>query len=555
MMRHRDLRYGAVVDISTRRVVAALLTASIVQLAGTALAPTSAAIAGELSSSEARGKHIYTKGESPDRRVITARLQRTESAAPAAIIPCISCHGTDGRGSDDEVAVAPLEIDWRSLSAPEGHRHEQRAHGPFDEATVARAIIAGVDPDGNSLDAMMPRYNISDEDMADLIAYLKVIETQLDPGLSESRIRLGTVLPMEGQLAGVGRAIRDTLEAYFDTVNGSGGIHGRRLELVVAPWGKNDDPAIWQARDLLAAEPLFAIVSSHLPGYDAELAALAGEQQIPLIGPYTFFPPENGDHYGYGFYLLSGLAQQAEALVDAAVARLDPKASRLAVVHPLLQSFDTLADAVRQRAGHYKLEPVVTSTYALNAFDAGATVSTLIDARADAVVFLGSAAEFVQFGHAAERLGWQPLLLAPASLAEREVFDLPASFGGSVLLSYSTLPSDYSAAGAAEFEQLHDDYEFDYQHSAAQIAAYTAARLLVEGLERAGRALSRERLLHALERLDSFHAGLVPPLSYGPNRRIGSLGAYIVPVNLVTGRLEAPGAWIALDESRENARP
>ena len=155
----------------TRR-VASLFASSIVQLAATALVPTSAAIAGELSSSEARGKHIYTEGESAGRRVITARLQRTESAAPAAIIPCIGCHGADGRGSDDEDAVAPLEIDWRALSAPEGHWHKQRTHGPFDETTVARAIIAGVDPDGNSLDATMPRYNMSDEDMADLIAYV-----------------------------------------------------------------------------------------------------------------------------------------------------------------------------------------------------------------------------------------------------------------------------------------------------------------------------------------------------------------------------------------------
>jgi ABC-type branched-subunit amino acid transport system substrate-binding protein len=223
-------------------------------------------------------------------------------------------------------------------------------------------------------------------------------------------------------------------------------------------------------------------------------------------------------------------------------------------VYPLLQSFDTLADAVRRRAGRHELEPVVTSTYTLNTFDAGATVSTLIDANVDAVVFLGSAAEFVQFGHAAERPGWQPLLLAPASLTEREVLGLPASFGGRVLLSYASLPSDYSAAGTAEFEQLHDDYDFDYQHSAAQIAAYSATRLLAEGLERAGRALSRERLLHALEHLDSFHAGLVPPLSYGPNRRIGSLGAHVVPVDLVAGHLESPGAWIALDEPKENAR-
>jgi len=399
----------------------------------------------------------------------------------------------------------------------------------------------------------MPRYNMSADDTADLIAYLKVMETQLDPGLSDDRIRLGTVLPIEGQLAGVGRAMRDTIEAYFNKVNANGGVYGRELELVVGAWGANDDPAIWQARDLLAAEPLFALVSGYLSGYEVELAALAEEEEIPLIGPYTVVPPDTASDQRYSFYLLSGLAQQAEALVVAAVAEADSGATKVAVVHPLVQSFETLADAVRERAGQHGLDPVVISAYALDTFDAGAVAMELRDAQVDAVVFLGSATEFVQFGYAAEHLDWKPLLLSPGSLAEREVFDLPANFGGRVLLSYAALPSDYSPAGAAEFEQLHEDYAFDYRHSIAQIAAYTAARVLVEGLERSGRALSRDRLRRSLERQEGFHAGLVPPLTYGPNRRIGSLGAHVVRVDLVAGRFEASADWIALDQTDTNA--
>ena len=74
--------------------------------------------------------------------------------------------------------------------------------------------------------------------------------------------------------------------------------------------------------------------------------------------------------------------------------------------------------------------------------------------------------------------------------------------------------------------------------------AYTAAKVLVTALERAGRELTREELLLALERLDSFHPGLVPALSYGEDRRIGSVGVHIVPVDLAEGRFTEPVRWI-----------
>jgi ABC-type branched-subunit amino acid transport system substrate-binding protein len=106
------------------------------------------------------------------------------------------------------------------------------------------------------------------------------------------------------------------------------------------------------------------------------------------------------------------------------------------------------------------------------------------------------------------------------------------------------LPTDYSPEGAADFERLHEKYGFDYAYSIAQVNAYTAARVLVEALERAGRNLSRGQIVTALESLDGFHPGLAPALSYVEGRRTGSVGAHIVPVNLVEDRFTEPVRWI-----------
>ena len=72
----------------------------------------------------------------------------------------------------------------------------------------------------------------------------------------------------------------------------------------------------------------------------------------------------------------------------------------------------------------------------------------------------------------------------------------------------------------------------------------SAPGFLVEALDRAGRRLSRTKIVSALEELDDFHPGLAPALSYGADRRIGSIGVHIVPVDLVEYRFTEPVRWI-----------
>jgi hypothetical protein len=67
--------------------------------------------------------------------------------------------------------------------------------------------------------------------------------------------------------------------------------------------------------------------------------------------------------------------------------------------------------------------------------------------------------------------------------------------------------------------------------------------LLVEGLRRAGRELSRVALVDALEALYGYETGVTPPLSYGPNRRIGARGAHVVAVDLIKKSYEPVGGW------------
>ena len=551
-MRPRDLRNGVVAASKTTRQAAAAPFVSVLVIAGMVLfLPAQSTSAADLTEAEKRGKYLYEEGRSRSRRVIMADLQSGEPV-PASVLPCINCHGADGRGAKDYVGVAPLNVNWYALASSGDHQHALRAHRPFDEDSLARAIILGKDPDGNDMDKAMPRYDLGKDDTMDLIAYLKVMDSQSDPGISGSTVNIGTVLPTEGPNAALGDAIRATIEAVFEEVNAGGGVHDRQLRLIVGGWGASEAPQIWAARDLVNQQPVSMLVSPYVPNYDAELEALATEKRLPVVGPYTVLQPDGSDDEDnrFTFYLVAGLELQAEALVQAAAASLEPADTHLAIVYPRVRFFNELSAAASRAAGRLGFASVSEQVFELNRFEARSSVLELRENDAGAVLFLGSGPELVQMALAADAAGYAPLLLAPGLMAERNAFEVPERFSRRLLLAYPSLPIDYTPDGAEEFEKLHEKYGFSYDFSIAQVNAFTAAKVLVAGLQGAGRDLTREQLVTALEELDGFHPGLVPAVSYDEERRIGSVGVHIVPVDLAEDRFTEPVRWI-IPESAE----
>jgi mono/diheme cytochrome c family protein len=93
---------------------------------------------------------------------------------------CASCHGPDGRGGAPVMMSTEIPPDIRYhhlLEEEHQEEHEKgEAHPPYTDETIKRAITEGVEPDGESLDWSMPRWSMSDEDLDDLLAFLKTLD-------------------------------------------------------------------------------------------------------------------------------------------------------------------------------------------------------------------------------------------------------------------------------------------------------------------------------------------------------------------------------------------
>ncbi len=496
-------------------------------------------LAAELTPSEARGKQIYHEGSSPAGSDITAVIGDAGTEVSAAIMPCGSCHGADGRGRP-EGGVSPSDLTWPALTKPyRVERADGRQHPPYTQRLLVRAITMGLDPAGNSLHVAMPRYRLTHQDVGDLVAYLKRLDSDLDPGLTDTSITLATQLPRDGALESLGGAIEAILQAYFDDLNQRGGIYSRQIDLRVMPAPVAAEDRVSTLRSELQSDEVFALVGTFLPGAEQEITDLVEDMRVPLVGPFTQHPQLGFPLNPYVFYLLPGLEDLGRAMVGHAT---EEGADRTAVVVDSQSRFEPAAEAILDRLAELDRDANIQSNnlkLELNGLD-----PAHLGERPDHIFLLANGEQQTAFFQQAAAASWYPRVFLPGSLLGRETFDAPAGFDQRIHLAFPTLPGNQAAASTEAYRDLAVRYSLPTRHVTAQIATLASARVLVEGLKRSGRELSRRRLVEALEGLSEFDNGLTPLVSYGPNRRVGVNGTYMLALDLTRQRLMSASGWV-----------
>jgi ABC-type branched-subunit amino acid transport system substrate-binding protein len=497
--------------------------------------------AAELNDAERRGKQIYFEGTSPGGGEISAIVGDEAALLPASVMPCSSCHGSDGLGRP-EGGVIPLDIRWSELVKSYGHvHHDGRRHPAFDDEGVARSIIEGVDQANNTLDRSMPIYQMSKQDIDDLVAYMKVLEFDTDPGVSDGTVRIATLLPLSGPAGATGEAMRQVIQGYFEEINEGGGIFGRRIELLAVPMGETPDASMDTLREAFHTEGIFALVGAYSVGYDAALLGYLRSDNVPLIGPFTLDP---GDAFvdASAFYLFAGFDDQARVLADRALA--DGAApNEIVIAGPQGARSEQLLRAatsrVREKPGDGEAN---VETWSPGTFDAADLAAQIAGNDAKALLFTGAQSELEALLTELANRDQAPRVYLLSSFVARPLVDAPEAFDQRIFIAYPTTSQDIKPRGREDYARIAKRQSLPQQHIQAQLAALAAAKLFVEGLRRAGRDLSRTRLAEGIEQLYNFDTGVTPPLTYGPNRRIGALGAHIVTVDLANRRY-VPVGW------------
>lgn len=350
--------------------------------------------------------------------------------------------------------------------------------------------------------------------------------------VGESELVFGMTGPLSGPAKEMGAAVRTGIEAAFAAQNAAGGVHGRRLRLVALDDGFEPSRTAAALRELVQTHRIFALLGCiGTPG--AEVAVpFANERGILYFGAVSgasFLRNNPPDRYVFNYR--ASHAEETAALVRylVEVQRVPP--ARIAVFAQDDAFGDAGFEGVARIMRQYRHDPakVLRLSYRRNTADVEDAAKVLVKRAKDvgAVVMVAThkpAARLVERLRNARVKGlhFTNVSEVGANTLAEELAQLGAGYAqGVVVTQVVPLPTSDTATIARYQDELRR-FGGGERPGFMSLEGWLAARLLVEGLQRAGRSLDTDRLIDALERMKGLDLGLGAPVGFGPSEHQAS---------------------------------
>ena len=340
-------------------------------------------------------------------------------------------------------------------------------------------------------------------------------------GVTDDTIRVGMIVDLTGPLAFLGQEISAGAELYFRHVNEQGGVHGREIELIVEDDGYQPPRTVAAFRKLVDVDGIFCLLGNIGTATTMAIMPMLEEEGVPLFGPNSFSSALYTPARRSVFTMPLSYPAQSWVIAQRIAESPDAAEARLGVIY---QNDDFGLDGLqglRDAAAYYGLTIVAEEAHQRGATDFSSTVLNLRSADPTHVIIWTILRETAAVLHEAFQLGWKPQFFGNNTSADDRLVALAGEALSDVEALFVTNwdPSSPSMNLYLELLRTHaPDREVAYYHA----AGFSEAQGLVEGLERAGRGLNRDKLVEAAETFDGWDENAFGmPITYGPGVRGG----------------------------------
>ncbi|MBX9872189.1 MAG: ABC transporter substrate-binding protein [Burkholderiaceae bacterium] len=340
-----------------------------------------------------------------------------------------------------------------------------------------------------------------------------------DRGVTPTEIRLGASVVLSGPLGPQTQEFGQGSRLYFDAVNAAGGVHGRQISYTTLDDGFDVKRAVENTRKLLDEQSVFIIYNSTGTAQTGAILPLAEASRTVVFGPVTGATAFRQKVNPYLFHVRASYADEARRIVSHLV---DTGISRVTVVYQddglgktLLAELQQAAAAVRIKLdAEVKIDP--------KAPDYAAAATATERAQPQAVLLGMAGGTLSNFIKATLKTGVRPSFygfsIANVDLIRR---DLQEQARGIVLAQIMPPLRNTTIPVVAEYHRLLREKDPSAVPSAFQLEGFVHAKLLVEGLRRAGRNLNTASFIKAMEEAGEISFGRFAA-RYSPSTHNGS---------------------------------
>jgi branched-chain amino acid transport system substrate-binding protein len=338
------------------------------------------------------------------------------------------------------------------------------------------------------------------------------------PGVYPDKIVLGQAAVFSGPAAQLGIQMRNGIKTYFDYVNATGGVNGRKLELVTEDDQYEAKVAPVASRKLIEEHKVFALLGYVGTPTGVQHLPVVTQAKVPLVGMFTGAEALRVPFNRYVFHVRASYYDETEKIVEQVVSTGGRK---IAVFY----QDDAYGEAGRKGTElaleRRKMKIHSTGTVERNTVKVDAAAAAIHASQPDAVVMISAYTSIAAFVRAMQKLGSGATFYNVSFVGSAALANALGKEGVGVAISQVVpFPWATGVPVVKEYQQMAKKAGFtDYNFSAME--GFLTAKVMVEGLKRAGKNLTREGFIDTMEKMNDVDLGGFF-VGYSPKNHTGS---------------------------------
>lgn len=338
--------------------------------------------------------------------------------------------------------------------------------------------------------------------LPNILIFLTVAITSVaqgETGVSDQRILLGQSAAFSGPAAQLGIQMHAGAKAYFDHINEQGGVHGRQVNIITADDKYEADLAAANTRRLIEKEEVFALFGYvGTPTSNAALPIFTAAK-VPFFAPFTGAQSLREPLNRQIFNVRGSYFDETEHLVERLVS---VGIKNIAVFYQNDAYGQAGLAGVERALKKMNVKMVGTATVERNSTDVAKAVAALLPKRPDAIIQISAYASCSAFIKEMRKLDYTGQFYNVSFVGSQALADTLGKDGPGVVISQVVpFPWHKATPVVAEYQRIMarsgiNNFNF------SSLEGFIAAKVFVEGLKRAGRELTRDKLIRSLETIN-----------------------------------------------------
>jgi branched-chain amino acid transport system substrate-binding protein len=330
-------------------------------------------------------------------------------------------------------------------------------------------------------------------------------QAHAETGVTPTTILIGQSVSLSGPTGSLGQEMQAGAVAYFNHVNKQGGVNGRAIVLRTLDDAYEVDKTVANVKSLIDKDGVFALFGLRGTAHTNAAAKIFTPAQVPLFATFSGAQSLREPFNRYIFHVRSSYADETDAIFKQLS---ELKLNRIGVFYQNDGYGKEGKAAAEAAVKKYELTISAVGTVEPNSSDVTGAVAAIARIQPQAVVMYASykaSAEFVRGMRKAQLYPqYMNLSIVGATALAKELGNDARGIGVSQVVPF---PWNIGIPVVKEYQMVMKEQTGKSDYSFLTLESYLSARILVDGLRRAGRDLTREKLIAALETMHDASFG------------------------------------------------